>query len=338
MRPQRALLSGLSRSTRSRVDCRTSEAAKVLIANPPAYNEGMPVRHAAFLAALLVSWSVRLAAQTHTLPILQPEQLMERGANLGSDAAEALEAQLEKSPEDVAARAQLLGFYYYQWMKPGEAAARAARRRHILWLIEHHPESPVLALAEVPIEETGNSLADPEGYKLARELWLKQREARPNDAYLRGNLARFFQMTDKELAEKALLEAKTLQPGNFEWEWRLGYLYGMGVLGVDALGLNGQPTSVDPIAATGPFAIASRKALAAASSGTMLSVAAQILWRYGTMLAPTQKGKLEWLDEAQKLIERAKSLDQRNPGWTQYLRQIEASRQETLSPAPKQGK
>ncbi len=144
-------------------------------------------------------------------------------------------------------------------------------------------------------------------------------------------------MTDKELAEKVLLEAKALQPNNFEWDWRLGYLYGMGILGVDALGLNGQPTSVDPIAATGPFAITSRKALAAATSGTTLSIAAQILWRYGMMLAPTQKGKLEWLDEAQKLIERAKASEPKNPGWNQFLVQIEASRREVLSPAPKQG-
>jgi hypothetical protein len=102
--------------------------------------------------------------------------------------------------------------------------------------------------------------------------------------------------------------------------------------------LNGQPTSVDLIAATGPFASLSRKALAETTNGTTLSIAAQILWRYGPMLAPTQKGKLEWLDEAQKLIEHAKSLEPNNPGWTQFLRQLEMSRQEVLSPAPKQGK
>ena len=289
-------------------------------------------------AALALSLLPLLGAQIHTLPIMQPEQMMEKGANLSSDAAQALETELEKTPEDLAARAQLLGFYYYQWMKPGEAASRAARRRHILWLIEHHPDSPVLGLAEAPIEETGNSLADPEGYRLARKLWLSQMEARKSDPYLRGNLAKFFQMTDKDLALKALLEAKALQPENAEWDWRLGYLYGMGVLGVDALGLNGQPTSVDLIAASGPFARQSRKALTETTSGTTLSIAAQILWRYGTMLAPTGEGKLEWLDEAQKLIERAKQLEPRNPGWPQFLRQLDMSRQEVLSPAPKQGK
>jgi hypothetical protein len=317
------------------------ESARVFIANKQAYNGNMRrcpgLGRAALILFFLLNFQL-CGAQSRTLPIMQPQQLMEQGAKLGPDAAASLETRLEKTPEDLAARAQLLGYYYYQWMKPGEAAARAGRRKHILWLIEHHPDSPILSLAEAPIEETGNSLADPEGYKQARGLWLSQMEARKNDAYLRGNLAKFFQMTDKDLAEKSLLEAKAIQPSNGEWDWRLGYLYGMGVLGVDALGLNGQPTSVDLIAATGPFAIKSRKALANATSGITLSIASQILWRYGTMLAPTQQGKLEWLDEAQKLIERAKSLEPANPGWTQFLRQLEASRREVMSPAPKQTK
>src|SRR5262249_42588170 len=157
--------------------------------------------------------------------------------------------------------------------------AKAGRRRHILWLIEHHPESPILGLAEVAIGETGDALADPDGYKQARALWLAQMESGKGGAMMLSNLARFFQMSDKDLAEHALLQAKSAQPNSGEWDWRLGYLYGMGELGVDALGLNGQPTSVDPIAASGPFAAKSRKALAESSSGMMLAVAAQILWR-----------------------------------------------------------
>ncbi len=105
----------------------------------------MRVRLAGCCAATLALHFVLAGAQTRSLAHLAPQQLMERGANLNPDAAEALEAELEKNPEDLDARAQLLGYYYYQWMKPGEAAARAARRRHILWLIDHHPDSPVLS-------------------------------------------------------------------------------------------------------------------------------------------------------------------------------------------------
>jgi hypothetical protein len=299
----------------------------------PAYNQEMSLREIA-LAMLLVA-SAPLEAQTRSLNSHQPQQLMEQGANLGPGAAQDLEAQIEKNPEDLAARTKLLGYYYYQWMQPGEAAARAARRKHILWLIECHPDSPILNLAEAAIEESGNSLADPEGYKKARQLWLSQMDARKGDAALLGNLAKFFQMTDKNLAESALLQAKAIQPNNYEWDWRLGYLYGMGVLGVDALGLNGQPTSVNEIEASSPFAAKSRKALAESKSGTMLVVAAQIIWQYGAMLAPTEQGKLDRLEEAAKLVKQAKSAEPNNPGWTQFLAQIEAYRRQVLSPAPK---
>jgi hypothetical protein len=296
----------------------------------------MGLRDAALVLPLLLLLNVPLeGAQARPLTFFQPQQLMEQGSNLGLAAAQELEAQIEKNPEDLSARTKLIGYYYYQWMQPGEEGAKAGRRKHILWLIEHHPDSPILNLAEVPIEETGNSLADPEGYKQARQLWLSQMEARKTDAAMLGNMAKFFQMTDKNLAESALLQAKAVQPQNAQWNWQLGYLYGMGILGVDAMGLNGQPTSVDPIAASGPFAAKARKALAESRSGTMLAVAAQILWRYGAMLAPTGSGKLEWLDESAKLIQQAKLAEPNNPTWPQLLSQIESSRRQAVAPAPK---
>jgi hypothetical protein len=297
----------------------------------------MSLRDAVLALPLLLTVPL-LGAQAHTLTFLQPQQLMEQGSNLGPAAAQELEAQIEKNPEDLSARTKLIGYYYYQWMQPGEEGAKAGRRKHILWLIEHHPDSPILNLAEIPIEETGNSLADPEGYKQARKLWLSQMEARKTDAAMLGNIAKFFQMTDKNLAESALLQAKAAQPHNAQWDWQLGYLYGMAILGVDAMGLNGQPTSVDPIAASGPFAAKARKALAESRSGTMLAIAAQILWRYGTMLAPTGIGKLDWLDESAKLIQQAKLAEPNNPAWPQLLSQIEASRRQAVAPAPRLAK
>jgi hypothetical protein len=274
-------------------------------------------------------------AQTRPVTILSPEQMVQQGANLSRGAAQELEAQLEKNPEDLTARAKLLGYYWYQWMQPGEAAAKAARRRHILWLIEHHPESPVTGLEEAAISEAGNALIDPEGYSQARKLWLSQIEAKKGNPYLLGNVAKFFQMSDKPLAESALLQAKAMQPENGEWDWRLGYLYAMGILGVDALGVNGQPTSADPFAASGPFAAKAKKALAESTSGTMLAVAASMLWRYGTMLAPTERGKLDYVDDAIKLVQQAKSAEPTNPSWPQFLAQLQAFKVQVQSPAPK---
>lgn len=255
-----------------------------------------------------------------------PEQLMQQGATISLGSAQELETQLESNPEDLSARAKLLGFYYYQWMRPGEDQAKAARRRHILWLIEHHPESPVTGLGEATIDENGTSMADPEGYQQARKLWLAVLDSGNSNAAVFGNLAKFFQITDKDVAEKALLKAKALQPQNREWDWRLGYVYGLGVLGVDAMGLNGQPTSVDLYAQKGPFAERARKALAESKSGTMLEVAASILWRYGTILTPSVPKKLEFMDQAIQWIRQASAAEPGNPNWALTLSQLEATK------------
>src|SRR5882724_2512591 len=123
----------------------------------------MSLSRAALIVSLLLH-SPLPGAQTRPLAILSPEQLAQQGAKLSRAAAQELETQIEKNPEDLTARAKLLGYYWYQWMQPGEAATKAARRRHVLWLIEHHPESAVTGLAEATLDQGGNSLADEEGY------------------------------------------------------------------------------------------------------------------------------------------------------------------------------
>jgi len=270
-------------------------------------------------------------AQTITLN-LGAEQLVHQGAKLGVGAAQELEAAVENNPEDLSARAKLVGYYFYQWMQPGEAAAKAARRRHILWLIENHPDVQLTGLSEAVIDRSGNSLADEEGYEQARKLWLAHLDSPKTGAQALGNLAKFFQMTDKNLAEKALLRALELQPTNGEWNWRLGYLYAMGILGVDAIGLNGQPTSTDPFAQQSPFAAKARKALAETTNGTTLAIAASILWRYGTMLAPSEKMKAEYVDQAIQFVQQARKAEPANPSWPQFLAQLQAYRRQVLSP------
>ena len=72
----------------------------------------MSLRCAAMAVPLLVSLPL-CGAQTRPLAILSPEQLVQQGANLSRGAARQLEAQLEKNPEDLTARAKLLGYYWY---------------------------------------------------------------------------------------------------------------------------------------------------------------------------------------------------------------------------------
>jgi hypothetical protein len=50
--------------------------------------------------------------------------------------------------------------------RPGRSAAtHDARRRQILWLIQHHPESDLAGTSEGTIDPAGHALADPEDYR-----------------------------------------------------------------------------------------------------------------------------------------------------------------------------
>ena len=56
-----------------------------------------------------------------------------RGKILTAGEVAALEEKLVQAPEDFSARWDLLCYYFQQ-------SNRAAREKHVLWVIEHHPE------------------------------------------------------------------------------------------------------------------------------------------------------------------------------------------------------
>lgn len=146
--------------------------------------------------------------------------LQKQVRDLDAQGAADLEASLNKNPEDLAARRILLRFYAQRGSQLlGAEKARAARRRHILWLIEHHPEIELTGSWEAQI---GSS--DAVGMEQARKLWLAQTSRADASAASLGNAAGFFERTDPPTAEKLLLQAQTLDPKGL-WTLRLGKLY-----------------------------------------------------------------------------------------------------------------
>src|SRR5581483_6396186 len=108
---------------------------------------------------LLLAFFLAASASAQTVnpaPRLTPEQAAD------------LETKLEKTPDDEVYRELLL--IYYQSPAVEASAGKEARRRHILWLIEHHPESSILSLPYSVIASQGR-LADPEGASAAEKLW-----------------------------------------------------------------------------------------------------------------------------------------------------------------------
>lgn len=134
-----------------------------------------------------------------------PVDFVQQGRALTKANARQLETALKTLPYDFPTRARLLGFYFHNGLDSlGPAATVKARRRHILWLIENHPESEVAGLPEAIIEPDGHQLADEEGYRRAKQLWLRQAEKQKDNPAVRRNAARFLQPDDKANAEDLL--------------------------------------------------------------------------------------------------------------------------------------
>ena len=84
--------------------------------------------------------------------------------------------------------------------------------RHVLWLIEHHPESPVAGFNFASISPFADPLNGEADYARAEDLWLEQTERHPKDAGVWDNALRFFSQpgSDSATRERLLKRAEEL--------------------------------------------------------------------------------------------------------------------------------
>jgi tetratricopeptide (TPR) repeat protein len=282
------------------------------------------------LATALATLQVETAQAQQSRPPTYAS-IAREGYRLTKVEAEALEAALAGNPDDLATRAKLLGFYFRGAVRLyGPETTIAARRRHILWLIEHHPESEVSQLSEATIDAAGHALADKDGYQEAAKLWTQQAQRSGNDAAVLGNAARFFQLSDKEQAAALLKGAQRAAPQDAQWSSRLGYLYAIGILGVDMINQNGLPTSHSPAASKGAFATQARAELERSTDANVVGAAGSILGQYGLMMGAMfrERFTVDYAPLAETLLLKAQQLDPANPRWPLALEQFRNWRRE----------
>ncbi len=203
------------------------------------------------------------------------------------DEAAALERILETNPEDTVVREKLLMFYGRNKAAEDWKVNAAARLPHALWLIQHHPDSELVMRARVSKRE------DPAGYAQARDLWLAAMAREDKNARVLSNAARFFEASEKPLAEELLLRGQALPPdppqaGSISqpWSWRLGTLYAYAIIG--------RPDD-------DPDVRWARERLEQSNDARVLYAAgADLSWR------PAQS---EWKQFGRRLLERASQLD-----------------------------
>jgi beta-lactamase regulating signal transducer with metallopeptidase domain/tetratricopeptide (TPR) repeat protein len=132
--------------------------------------------------------------------------------------ADALEAKLLDDPEDFSARRDLLVYYGFR--------DRGAKEKHVLWIIEHHPEFS----ASGP-EMRLDPVMEGSAYERGKTLWLKNAQENPTNALILRNAAAYFMIYDHATAEDLLKKAQALEPQNPAASAQLGQLYKLEAMG-----------------------------------------------------------------------------------------------------------
>jgi beta-lactamase regulating signal transducer with metallopeptidase domain len=217
----------------------------------------------------------------------------EAAKNLTLEEARALEARVLKNPEDLELTSELLYFYLSSGTKVmGWNEMVAARRPHLLRIVERHPDSNY---TRWPIPRR----LDPGGWDQARAIWMKHISAPHVSSKVLANAASFFAVSEKPVAEELLLRAMQKDPNGPQpridrvayyspWVYRLGELYARAIVGSDDDTLGNVVRSASLDEANSPFAVAAKKKLAESKDPALLRAAGSYL----TQNARTMDGRV----------------------------------------------
>jgi len=190
----------------------------------------MILRHLLVVATCLqFSPLVSIAADTEKDTLVQEtidaSTLWSAGHKLTAAQAKELEAIVDKNPKDIAIRTKLLG-YYSVTQRHTSAEARDAYAKHVLWLIENVPRNEATGTYARLYDEFDGA----ETYVAAKKLWLKQTKVHRDDTQVLDNATEFFLLRDREMSERFLRQAESLEPKNPHWPERLGQVYSLSAM------------------------------------------------------------------------------------------------------------
>ena len=158
-----------------------------------------------------------------------------------SDVA-ALEARLSKDPDDFGARLKLIA-YTMRADRAGLPESQRQRADLVLWLVEHHPNSEILAS---PYGTLAPGDLTPEQRERAMNLWASETRA-STDARFMWNAANFYRQLDRQLYIAALERAVSLGPDNQNYALTLGLTYAGAILTIDPQSMYRDPGGPEPL-------------------------------------------------------------------------------------------
>jgi hypothetical protein len=142
-----------------------------------------------------------------------------------------LEERLAAHADDFPARLQLMA-YHHRADRTANPEDRAKRLRHVLWLIERHPESEILHSYVAQFEPGQLTAAD---YRRALSLWEAAAAAQPANAPALWNAANFFQNLDPALHLRYLEATAAAEPNHPHALRPLAHLYARSIAAGDSL-------------------------------------------------------------------------------------------------------
>lgn len=151
--------------------------------------------------------------------------LLRQGKDLNPDDVAYLEEKVSGDPQDLAARTQLLGFYWFMQGRLRDPSIHERPAQHILWLIRNAPEASIL---EWPEGQLGY-YEDQRGYaETVRKAWHDQIARNPSNTTVLYHASEAFTRSDPSLAIELLQKTLSLDGSNPKWPVKLGHLYELG--------------------------------------------------------------------------------------------------------------
>lgn len=136
---------------------------------------------------------------------------------ISEEEAAALEAQLDKNPDDMAAREKLLWKYGLDRFKSQDAKKLFAK--HVFWVIKNRPASRLAEYQCILIPEV-----DGPYYEKGSRLWMKQVRKHSDNPVVIGNAANYIGTNDAGKSAELLLKCRELDRQNPKWPYELGML------------------------------------------------------------------------------------------------------------------
>ncbi len=235
------------------------------------------------------------------------------------EAIERLEASVAQNPEDLQARADLLQRYTNLTNAgltnaPGPPIDRilGAKQRHLLWLIEHHPDAQALGGLSATI--------DPEGYAQAAQLWREQSGKSGASAKVIANAALFFRAADRGSALSLLLRGLQVYPADPELLRVQGILDFMAFVGASRIDQRGLVAASDPEFRKSADAKKARQEIESSRNAAIPAAAGEaVLQNAGFLNREAILGEQDALELAAQWLRRARDLEPRNGPWTDLL-------------------